>query len=64
MVKALILVIFSLCFTLLFCEFVLRYRLHAWPFELALYVPDYLTPRDSTLRWRFSPSGGRNSLGL
>jgi hypothetical protein len=27
-------------------------------------VPDYLTDRDVGLRWRFSPSNGRNRLGL
>jgi lysophospholipase L1-like esterase len=64
MVKKLVLLIFSICFMLVSCEFVIRHRLHAWPFESALYVPDYLTMRDTTLRWRFSPSNGRNSLGL
>lgn len=64
MVKKLVLLVFSICFMLVCCEFAIRYRLHAWPFEDALYVPDYLTTRDTTLRWRFSPSDGRNSLGL
>ncbi|HEY7165778.1 MAG TPA: GDSL-type esterase/lipase family protein, partial [Candidatus Binatia bacterium] len=41
-----------------------RHRLEAWPFEPPLYVPDYLTARDAPLRWRFSPTKGRNSLGL
>jgi lysophospholipase L1-like esterase len=36
----------------------------AWPFENTLYTPDYLSLRDAPLRWRFSPGGGRNSLGL
>ncbi len=35
-----------------------------WPFKTALYLPNYLTARDQPLRWRFSPSDGRNSLGL
>jgi len=64
MVKDLIPVIVSICLTLLLCEFVIRYELRAWPFERALYVPEHLTSRDTTLRWRFSPSNGRNSLGL
>lgn len=63
-VKKLVLLIFSTCFALLVCEFVIRYRIEAWPFESAPYVPDYLTTRDTTLRWRFSSAGGRNSLGL
>lgn len=49
---------------LLVWEFWLRYTFHAVPFEPPLYVAPYLTERDATLRWRFSPSGGRNSLGL
>ena len=64
MVKKLVLLVFSICFMLLPCEFVIRYWRQDWPFESALYVPDYLTTRDKTLRWRFSPSEGRNSLGL
>jgi lysophospholipase L1-like esterase len=64
MIKRLVLLIFSVCFSLLFCELVIRYLLRAWPFEVALFVPAYLTPQDSSLRWRFSPTNGRNSLGL
>jgi lysophospholipase L1-like esterase len=45
-------------------ELLIRYFIPAWPFEPAPYVPDYLTERDIPLRWRFSPSDGRNSLGL
>jgi lysophospholipase L1-like esterase len=45
-------------------EVVTRYRARAYPFDRALHVPDYLTPRDTTLRWRFSPKDGRNRLGL
>src|SRR6187397_946341 len=51
-------------FMLLTGESLIRYLIPAWPFEPALYVPDYLTARDMPLRWRFSPSDGRNSLGL
>jgi len=36
----------------------------AWPFETPMVVPPYLTPKDATLRWRFSAKDGRNSLGL
>ena len=64
MVKKLILLVFSICFILLTCELWIRYQFQAWPFESVLYVPDYLTTRDTTLRWRFSSSDGRNSLGL
>ncbi len=35
-----------------------------WPFKTTLYLPNYLTARDQPLRWRFSTSDGRNSLGL
>jgi len=58
------LLLFSICFVLIACELGVRYRLTAWPFENELHAPDYLTARDRALRWRFSPSGGRNSLGL
>jgi lysophospholipase L1-like esterase len=50
--------------SVLACEVVLRYRIKAFPFERALYVPEYLTARDRTLRWRFSSQDGRNRLGL
>jgi len=45
-------------------ELVIRYKVEAWPFEMPMVVPRYLTPRDATLRWLFSPTEGRNSLGL
>jgi lysophospholipase L1-like esterase len=45
-------------------ELGMRYRFAAWPFQEALYRPDYLSPRDAPLRWRFSSNDGRNSLGL
>jgi len=64
MVKKLALLVSAVCFTFLSCELAIRYLLQAWPFESALYVPSYLTVRDLPLRWRFSPSDGRNSLGL
>ena len=55
---------FIVLFMLLSGELLIRYIIPAWPFEPALYVPEYLTARDEPLRWRFSPSNGRNSLGL
>ena len=64
MAKNLILLIFSLSSTLLVSEVALRYVLEAWPFETALFLPEYLTEREATLQWRFSPTDGRNSLGL
>lgn len=64
MLQKLALVLFSICFMLLSGELLLRYLVPAWPFEPALYVPNYFTARDMPLRWRFSPSDGRNSLGL
>jgi lysophospholipase L1-like esterase len=45
-------------------ELLVRYMIPAWPFESPLYIPDYLSARDTPLRWRFSSAGGRNSLGL
>lgn len=62
--KNLVLIVSSVCFTLISCELVIRYTRQAPPFEHALYVPSYLTERDLSLRWRFSPTNGRNSLGL
>lgn len=64
MVTKLVLALSSICFILLAGELRIRYLFQAWPFESPVYVPDYLTTRDTTLRWRFSASGGRNSLGL
>jgi hypothetical protein len=64
MVKKLVLLVFSVCFILLAGELRIRHTVRASPFETVLYVPDYLTIRDTTLRRRFSPSGRRNSLGL
>lgn len=55
---------FSILLMMLTGELLIRYLIPAWPFEPALYAPDYLTARDLPLRWRFSPSNGRNSLGL
>lgn len=44
-----------------------RYTVRAWPFEAnerPAYL-SYLSEKDKTLRWRYSPNkGGRNSLGL
>lgn len=64
MLKNLALVLFSVGFVLLAMELAVRYWVEAWPFECALYVPPYLTPLDVSLRWRYSPGDGRNSLGL
>ena len=64
MVTKLALLLSAVCVVLLPCELWARYRSRAWPFESPLYVPDYLTERDMTLLWRYSPSEGRNSLGL
>ena len=58
------LVIFSVSIPLILGEFFLRYRYGAWPFEKAENFPAYLTKKDTTLKWRFSPGGDRNSLGL
>ncbi len=49
---------------LLSSELVIRYMAQAKPFERALYLPSFLTERDVPLRWRYSPTDGRNSLGL
>jgi lysophospholipase L1-like esterase len=54
----------SAFFVFLFAELLFRYMIPAWPFEKPLYIPDYLSARDAPLRWRFSSSVGRNSLGL
>ena len=64
MIKKLALLAFSICSMLLSGELLVRYMVPAWPFETVLYTPDHLTTRDIPLRWRFSPSDGRNSLGL
>ena len=58
------LLFFSIFLVFMSGEIVLRYRVKDWPFRAALYTPDYLTKRDKPLRWRFSPTDGRNSLGL
>jgi hypothetical protein len=52
---------FFIVLTVLTNELIIRYPIRAWPFEPVLYVPQYLTTRDIPLRWRFSPSGRRNS---
>jgi lysophospholipase L1-like esterase len=45
-------------------EVALRHHLGAWPFDAPIVLAPHLTPQDATLRWRFSPSPTRNSLGL
>jgi len=64
MIKNLILVICAVALVFFSSELVTRYLARAWPFEPELYSLPYLTPRDATLRWRYPPSGDRNSLGL
>lgn len=64
MVKKILLLTATVCLTLLLGELGFRYRYRAWPFARALYIPEYLTASDATLRWRPSPTEGRNSLGL
>jgi len=64
MIKNLILLVCSVAIVFFISELVTRYLARAWPFESELYSLPYLTPRDATLRWRFPPSGDRNSLGL
>jgi lysophospholipase L1-like esterase len=63
-VKKFVLVGLSISFVFLSAELFIRYKIRDWPFETPLYFPDYLSARDAPLRWRFSPEGGRNSLGL
>jgi lysophospholipase L1-like esterase len=63
-VKKLALLGCSTCLMLLSGELLVRYLIPAWPFEPALYRPAYLTARDLPLRWRYSSTDGRNSLGL
>lgn len=62
--KNFIILVISVCLVLLALEFVFRFRHKAWSFASPLYVDDHLTERDLKLRWRYSPSEKRNSLGL
>lgn len=59
-----ILVLAALSLVLLVAELVVRYQVDAWPFDTPIVFPPYLTRKDASLRWRFSPAEGRNSLGL
>lgn len=57
----------SFCLAFGILELAIRYRVAAYPFEMRAKAMDlpYLTEKDKTLRWRFSPyEDGRNSLGL
>ena len=63
-VKKLALLGCSTCLILLVGELLIRYLIPAWPFEPALYIPEYMTTRDVPLRWRYSSADRRNSLGL
>jgi lysophospholipase L1-like esterase len=58
------LTIAALLVSSLFAELLLRYKVEAWPFETPMVIPPYMTPKDTTLRWRASAKDGRNSLGL
>ena len=62
--RKLLLLAAATCLALLLGETAIRYRHHAWPFEDEIHRLDHLTDRDAALRWRFSPTKGRNSLGL
>lgn len=54
----------SVLFACIIGEFFVRFASKAWPFERAENQLHYLTEKDVTLKWRFSPDQGRNSLGL
>ncbi len=54
----------SLIMALVLAEGGARLLVRAWPFDREIARPPHLTERDAALRWRFSPSEGRNSLGL
>src|SRR5262245_55494018 len=58
------LLVASILFAIVACELAVRYVHKAWPFEVELQSPPYLTSRDAPLRWRFSPADKRNRLGL
>jgi lysophospholipase L1-like esterase len=45
-------------------ELCARFFARAWPFEETMVLPSHMTERDASLRWRFSATDGRNSLGL
>ncbi len=60
----LLLAMASLAFALVLGEGILRLYHAAWPFETQRRNLPYLTSKDTTLRWRYSPRDGRNSLGL
>jgi lysophospholipase L1-like esterase len=52
-------------FACVLVEFGLRKQYGAWPFEEKQFeLPEWCCEKDMTLRWRFSPKGGRNSLGF
>ena len=54
----------ALSVTFLLAELAARYQVDAWPFETPMVAPPHLSAREASLRWRFSASDGRNSLGL
>jgi lysophospholipase L1-like esterase len=64
LILKLTLLITSVAFTLTTLELLTRFRVRAWPFDESLSLPEHLTSRDATLRWRFPPAPGRNALGL
>ena len=64
MVKKLALIIASVFTALVCCEFGVRFMVKDWPFERELARQTHMSQNDQTLRWRFSSSRTRNSLGL
>jgi hypothetical protein len=58
------LLITSTLVALMASEVAIRFMIDAWPFEYDIYRPEDLSDRDQTLLWRFSPTQGRNRLGL
>jgi len=56
--------LFSIVITLLLGEFAFRWKVSAWPFEKPDVDLPWMTEKDKPLRWRFSATDGRNSLGL
>jgi lysophospholipase L1-like esterase len=59
-----LLVLVSLTLAFLFLEIAARFIIKAWPFEPPPVILSHLAEKDRTLRWRFSPGKGINSLGL
>src|SRR5687767_14958381 len=45
-------------------EALLRFQVGGWPFEENIATYSHMTTADRTLRWRYPPGDGRNSLGF